>query len=93
MEQQLRFGHPDAGTRAENFQIYFFRATTPAVANTEFSIHHGLQITPSLAIPLVPLDEVGASLITLTVTRVADTERVYFSSPQTNTSFTLGLET
>lgn len=88
----LRFGHPDSGKRAENFQIYFFSATTPAVANTEFSIHHGLQLTPTLLIPVMPLDEVGASLIPLTVTRIADTERVYFRSSSTNTSFTVGLE-
>lgn len=88
----LRFGHPDDGKRAENFQIYWFSATTPAIANTEFSIHHGLQLTPTLCIPVLPLDVVGASFIPLTVTRVADTERVYFKSSSTNTNFSVGLE-
>ena len=89
----LRFGHPDPGTRAENFSIYFFTATTPSTANTEFSIRHGLNVTPQNLMPFLPLDVVGASIVPLTVTRAADGQRVYLRSASTSAVIYVGLET
>lgn len=88
----LRFGHPDPGTRAENFSIFWFRTTTPAVAGTEFSIEHGLNVTPVALHPILPLDVVGASLVPLTVSRVADGRRAYFTSASTSAVIYVGLE-
>ena len=88
----LRFGHPDPGTRAENFSIFWFTATTPSTGGTEFSIEHGLNVTPQTLIPVLPLDEVGAQIVPLTVTRVADGRRVYLSSPTTSATVFVGLE-
>lgn len=78
---ELSFGYPDPGTKATNFTLYYFTGTTPVVADTEFSVSHGLQTIPSIAIPVMPLDVVGTRFLRLYVTRAADTERVYFASP------------
>jgi hypothetical protein len=76
----LRLGHADTGTRAENFQLYALEGTTASVANTEFTIAHGLGTAPYLLIPVLPLDAVNAELVPLKVTRAADASRVYLSS-------------
>lgn len=88
----IRFGHPDPGTRAENFSIFWFTVTTPSTGGTEFSIHHGLNVTPQLLIPVLPLDVVGAQIVPLQVTRAADGQRVYLSSPSTSAVLYVGLE-
>lgn len=88
----LRFGHPDVGARAENFQIFFFSGVTSSVANQEFSIEHGLNLTPQLLLPMMPLDVIGAQYVPLTVTRAADGRRVYLSSPTTSATVYVGLE-
>jgi hypothetical protein len=87
----LRIGRPIAGDRAENLQMYFLEATTPGVADTEFTIPHGLATAPYLAIPVLPLAE-GAQLVRLRVTRAPDTVRVYLSSPDTNAPVTILVE-
>ena len=80
----LRWGRPAHQQRAENLQAYYLEATTPGVADTEFSIAHGLASAPYLLIPVLHLQDVGAKLVPLTVTRAADTSRVYLSSSVTN---------
>ena len=69
--------------RAENLSGHYFTATTPSTAQTEFSIAHGLGTTPRMALPVVPLNVVNAQMVDLKVTRAADTQRAYFSSPST----------
>lgn len=88
----LRFGRPDVESRTENGQHYFFEGTTPAVANTEFSIAHGMATAPYLLLPVLPLDTVNAQLVPLKVTRVADSERIYLSSSVTNAAFRIMVE-
>lgn len=88
----LRFGRPEVDERAENGQHYFFEGTTPAVANTEFSIAHGMAAAPYLLIPVLPLDVVNAQIVRLKVTRAADVERIYLSSPDTSATFRVMVE-
>lgn len=88
----MRFGYPEPGTRAENFSIFWFTATTSSVANTEFSIEHGLNVIPVSIHQSLPGDVVGASLVNLTTTRAADGRRVYLSSPSTSAVIYVGLE-
>lgn len=80
------------GRRAENAQWYAMESTTASVANTEFSILHGMGAAPGRFIPVVRLNEVGNQLVTLTVTRAADAQRLYFSSPSTSAVFSGFLE-
>ena len=86
----LRFGPVDHQTKAENFQAYFVESTT-AASTGEFSIQHGLGRTPYLAIPVLPLDLVGAQLVPLTVTRAADGQRVYLKTEAGYTSAPVAL--
>jgi hypothetical protein len=90
--RNLRFGTPQHGTASENFQGYFYETTTAAVANTEFSIVHGLGRVPYLVIPILPLDAVGSKIVPLTVTRAADSSRVYLSSSVTSAAIVLYVE-
>jgi hypothetical protein len=80
----LRFGVPEHQTRATNHQAYWLNSTTPAIANEEFSIAHGLPSTPHYALPVLELDKPGAQLVPLTVSRAADSKRVYFRSSSTS---------
>jgi hypothetical protein len=80
--RQMRIGHP-SGTAPDptlNMAGAFLHTTTPAVAGTEFSIAHGFGVKPYLAIPVLRLDAVGSSVVSLTVSRVADDKRLYFTS-------------
>lgn len=88
----LRFGRTVPGERAENFQLYTVEGTTPSVADTEFSIPHHLGTPPYLAIQVLDLQGVGSRMVRLKVTRVADTQRVYLSSPDTDAPVTLLIE-
>lgn len=81
-----------AGARAENAQWYPVTSTTAAVANTEFSIVHGLGTAPKWLIPIVDVTAVGASLVPLQVSRAADSERVYLKSSSTSAVFRCVLE-
>lgn len=81
-----------AGQKATNAAWYRFTATTPATANTEFSVEHGLNQVPSLLIPVVPLDSVGNACVPLTVSRVADGRRVYLQSSSTGAAICFYLE-
>src|SRR5512147_718687 len=89
----IRFGRPDHKTASVNLAGQFYQATTPAVANTEFTVPHYFAGTaPYLLIPVLPLDTVNAQLVPLTVTRAADTNRVYLSSSATSAAICFFLE-
>jgi hypothetical protein len=88
----LSIGLPDDGKRAVNFRWYRFDVVTSSIANTEVSIHHGLGQTPLLCWPILPLDSSGGQVVRLKVTRPADAQRVYLSSPDTGASLTLLIE-
>ena len=81
-----------SATKATNFRWVRVSSTTAAVANTEFSIAHGLGVKPTWLIPAVDLTQVNSQLVTLTVTRAPDAHRVYLSSPSTSVVFTALLE-
>lgn len=78
--------------RAANFQWYWLSGTTPAVAQTEFTVAHGLGRTPNVIIPVLPLDQVGSQLIPLQVSRAADVNRVYLKSSSTSAAFSVMVE-
>lgn len=88
----LRFGRADNKARAENMQIYFFHVTTPAVANTEFEIVHGLSTTPYLIISVLPLDVAGKKTARLETSKPADATRIYLKSPDTNAPIVVMVE-
>jgi hypothetical protein len=88
----LAIGQPDSGKRATNFRWYRFDATTSSVANTEFSIHHGQGLMPLLCWPVMFLDSSGGRVVRLTVTRPADVQRIYLSSPDTSASVSMMVE-
>lgn len=83
----LSFGAVEHQTRTTNFQAYYLQSTTPAVANTEVAIAHGLGLTPSVLIPVLPLNQIGAQVIPLQVSRAADDKRVYLKSSSTSAAF------
>lgn len=79
LQGALVFGRPLG--QSVNHRLVFLEGTTHATANTEFSIQHGLNRIPyALHLQSLPLDVTGVSMVPLTVTRVADAERVYLSS-------------
>src|SRR5688572_754728 len=88
----LNLGAPEEARRSKNFQWYWFSATTSSVANQEFSIAHGLQRTPSVIIPVLNVANVGARIVNLQVTRAADMNRIYLSSPSTSAAITVLVE-
>ena len=88
----LPFGAVDPGERATNFQMYFLSSTTPSVANTEFSIAHGLGGTPNTLIPVLGLNQVGAQIVPLQVSRAADVNRIYLKSSSTSAALMLLVE-
>jgi hypothetical protein len=92
--RDLRFGHPDvtAPTPLENFGGAFVSGTTASTPGVEFSVLHGFGRVPYLVLPCAPLDTVGAQLVPLTVSRVADARRVYFTSTVASAPFTVVLE-
>ena len=89
----LRFGEPEHQVRATNFQAYF-EASTTASDTSEFSIAHGLNAVPSLAIPVLDVQQVGAKFPQLEVSRAADNRRIYLkaSAGSTGAAFTLLIE-
>jgi hypothetical protein len=67
-----------SGTKAANFSWYKVSGTTDPVANTEFSILHGLESAPTWLIPVMDLVSTGTTLVSLTVTRVDSVAFVAF---------------
>jgi hypothetical protein len=92
----LRVGraHPGSSLQARggNLQWYPLSATTPATANEEFSVRHGLKSAPYLLVPVLALDSPGGQLVPLMVTRPADSTRVYVASAVTNVVVTFFVE-
>lgn len=82
-------GGVQTSERAVNFRWYRFDVTTPSVADQEFSIHHGNGSVPLLCWPILPLNEVNARVVRLRVTRAADAQRIYLSSPDTSAAITV----
>lgn len=89
--KNLSFGSPDERT-AKNFRMAWLSATTSSVADTEFSVAHGMESTPMYVLPVVPLNEIGAKLVPLEVTRAADGKRIYLKSSSTSASIKLLVE-
>lgn len=85
-------GQPDDMDRATNFRWYRFTSTTSSVANLEFSIHHGQGTKPIWFFPVAFLDSSGGQIVRLNVTRAADAQRIYLSSPDTSASLTIFAE-
>lgn len=90
--RNLRFGPVANNVRTENFQAYYYTATTPATASQEFSIAHGLGRVPYVLIPVLSLDSVNQSIVSLTVSRAADASRVYLKSSSTSVAIAVMVE-
>lgn len=88
----LRFGAVEHQTRATNFQAYWLTGTTSSNALEEFSIAHGIGRIPMMALPVLPLDQVGAQIVPLQVSRASDAQRVYLKSPSTSAAFAVLVE-
>lgn len=84
-----RFGDD---VRAENAQLYRLTSTTASVANTEFSIVHGMGAAPHQLLPVLDLTDSNAQLVPLKVSRPADAQRIYLQSSSTSASFTIYAE-
>ena len=80
-----RFGPAAHQTKSESFQAYYLESTT-SDSTGEFSILHGMGRIPYIAVPVLPLDLVGARTIPLEVTRAADAQRVYVKTEAGSTS-------
>lgn len=79
-------------TKATNFSWYRISGTTHATALTEFSVLHGMDHAPMTLIPIVDLSAQGSQLVPLSVSRAADTKRVYLKSSSTSAAFTAYVE-
>lgn len=80
------------GQKAQNARWYRYDATTSSSANGEFSIAHGLGRPPTTLIPVLDVGVVNARLVPLTVTRAADSQRVYLSAAELSVGITVYLE-
>src|SRR5580700_10278438 len=67
--------------RGCNLRWYPLGFQTSSVANREVAIPHGLPSTPYLVVPCLDPSMVGAQLVPLKVTRAADQQFIYLSSP------------
>lgn len=79
--------------KATNFQWYH-QASTTATSTGEFSIVHGMDWTPQVAILTLDLSQPGAKIVPFEVSRVADSRRIYLKAPagSTNAPFSLLVE-
>lgn len=82
------FSASDRG-KAGNNLLYYVSGTTSSNANTEFSIAHGMESTPSVLIPVMKLNEVNSQIVPLQVSRAADGKRVYLKSSSTSAAFSV----
>lgn len=82
--KDIRFGQAGDGEQCVNLGGGMFRAMTPSVANTEFSVPHTFGRTPYLLIPVLPGNVVGAKIVRLETTRLWDNQRIYLRSPETD---------
>lgn len=88
----IRFGRVTVGKAAMNMSGGFFSAKTPSNANQEFTVPHTFGIPPYLLLAVLPLDQVGASMVRLQVSRAADANNVYLKSPDTSQTIFVYLE-
>ena len=88
----LRFGPVEHQKRAENFAGVYLNATTGTVADSEFTVAHGLQGKPRVMWQVLDPQAVGAKVVRLEVSRAADLRRVYLKSPETSAPITLYVE-
>lgn len=88
----LQIGGVAHQEKAVNFRWIRLDGTTSTTANAEFSIVHGAGQTPLYVLPFAPLDSTGSWITRLKVTRVADANRIYLSSPDTNAAFSVLVE-
>jgi hypothetical protein len=82
-------GLPDDTKRATNFRWFRFDTVTSSVANTEFTVHHRQGAAPLVCWPVMFLDSSGGQIVRLKITRPADAQRIYLSSPDTSASVSL----
>lgn len=89
-----RFGHPlgEQPDPSVNFGGGFFHGRTPVTLGREVAVEHGFGRVPYLAIPILLLDTVGASVGPFTVTRAADDRRIYLESTESDLPFSLFVE-
>lgn len=96
VQTQILAGRPipndSQQSRGANVRWFPLSATTPATPSEEFSILHHLSTIPYNLIPCLPLDQIGAQLVELSVPRAADAMRVYLSSPVANAPITVFVE-
>jgi hypothetical protein len=92
--KDIRYGHPtgDTADPMVNMAGGFFHGTTPSTPGDEFTIPHGFGRVPYLAIPVLRLDAVGSSIVSLTVSRAADEKRIYLTSTVADTPISLAIE-
>ena len=84
----IRLGVPDHHMRATNLQAYWQQSTT-ASDTGEFSIAHGLPSAPHWAIPVLDLSQPGSKAGYLTVSKAADTRRIYLKADAGSTGVPL----
>jgi hypothetical protein len=68
--------------KATNFQMYHQPSTT-ATSTGEFTIAHGMDRIPQIAIPVLDLSQPGAKIVPIEATRAADSRRIYLKSTST----------
>ncbi len=90
--RDIRVGRVIVGKASTNLSGGFFSGKTPSSANQEFAIAHTFGSPPYLLLPVLPLDQVGASMVRLTVSRAADASNVYLKSPETSQNVFVYLE-
>ena len=88
----LVLGEPGEGKRSLTGAWVQRTVTTPAAANTAFSIVHGLGSIPTAVYPVLFCDRVSAQIVPLTITQAADAQRVYLKSSSTGASITVWIE-
>jgi len=79
-------------TRAENAQWYRVTSTTSSVAFQEFTVAHGLGVTPLQVFPVLDLNQIGSQWVNLQVTRAPDAQFLYLRSPSTSAVITILVE-
>lgn len=90
--RNLRLGPVSHQGRSENLQAYYYTATTPATANEEFSIAHGLGRIPYVLLPVLSLESVNQQIVPLAVSRAADASRIYLKSASTSAAIAVLVE-
>lgn len=93
---ELGFGNLTVGAvdphnkKATNFALYH-QASTTATSTGEFSIAHGMDRVPHLAIPTLDLSQPGAKLVQIEVSRPADSRRIYLKAAAGSTNAAVSL--